>query len=95
MLSLDLSGAALYLESKVHQWFGIQDPYNAKKFMSINAHDNGRLYPRDDLEAFGYMIYFLLNHGLPKPPGNAPLDVHDTDIKAGKKEKFLEVCIHI
>lgn len=90
---LDLSGAGLYLQSKVYQKFEIYDPYDSKYFMSINAHRKNRLYPRDDLEAIGLMLFFLLNRGLPNARGNNNPAFTEHDLVAGKEQEFLEVSI--
>lgn len=93
---LDLSGAELYLDKDVRQNFKKFDPYNAWYFMSVNAHEGGRLYPIDDIRAFAFMLYFLLSHGLPKPKG-IPMnsEVNFDSVKVGKQQAFSEVWIII
>lgn len=88
ILSLDLSNSNLYLDRRIEGTFSFYNSYDTDKFKSINAHNNGRLYPKDDLEAFGYMLYFLLNHGLPNAKGNASREITDTDLKKGKNQEF-------
>ena len=88
----DLSGAQLYLEKEVRQNFTHYDPYSAWYFMSVNAHNGGRLYPVDDMRAYAFMLYYLLNCGLPKgkeTPMSA--DVNFDTVKAGKQQAFSEV----
>lgn len=82
----------MYLDKEVRQNFKTSDPYQAWPFMSLSASLGRRMFPIDDILAVGYILYYFLNQGLPKPKdASVHSEISFDQVEAGKKQEFSQV----